>query len=167
MAEAIYRLEGRCCFYSGFLKLTPFALTLKHFEKHRELPDAQHHSLSDPQSLKDLVDGFFQRSETEDNENDDYAPRPNRLLMTTEGYMSRAHFEVTREERHLERIDVHYRERRMFVAHQTPDQLEVFQSCSDPESPQAIECYRLDFRNPEEGFEQRMLMAAEPWMMHP
>lgn len=148
------------------MKLSQFARQLKYFSQHRLLFEVPKQPLKDQQKLLSLVNAAFERTQGEDNQASDYDFLPNRILKkdSDKGEMTRARYQSTGTERHLERTEVHYRERKILRAHQTPDALEVFQSYSHPNTVHSISCFRLDHKHPERSFLQELSLEPDPWL---
>jgi len=148
-------------------KLTAFAKELKGFDKYHELRHVPKLALEDPEELIDLVSESFERIRAEDDSELDYDPLPNRVFTTRKEDTMGGVYQITENERHLERTDIHLRERRMLRVHQTPTQLAVFRSFSHPDFPQVLECFRLDYQQPQNSFYQKLNLAPDPWLYAP
>jgi len=148
------------------MKLTPLAKQLKYFESHRQLKDTGKKPLTNPEDIHNWVEESFQRTRDEDDGPEDYDPIPGRVFKTNSknGKTVGATFELEGERQRLERSEIHYRERRLLRVHKTPIAIEAFWSWSHPDYPQLLECFRVDLKNPEGHFYQRLELAPEPWV---
>lgn len=147
------------------MTLTPYAQQLQHFDQHRELCGVERQPIStqDAESTESFADYYVRRTLSDDNDARDYDPLPNRILKWSGGTTTAATYDVQKTERHLERTDLVYGKRRYVVrVHQTLDALEVWHSFSYPGSSHLVECWRVDYREPEQSFYQETWLPADP-----
>mgnify|MGYP003610504075 CR=1 FL=1 len=148
-------------------KLTSFAKELKGFDKYNELRGVRKVPLENREALINLVSESFERICAEDDSDVDYDPLPFRVFTTKEDDTMGAVYQMADNERHLERTDIHLRERRMLRVHQTLGELAVFRSFAHPDSLQVLECFRLDYQQPNQSFYQMLNLAPDPWLYAP
>lgn len=148
------------------MKLTPYAQQLQHFEQHRELCDVPREPLSaeDVLIVESYADFYIRRTRSDDNDSRDYDPLWNRVFKWSAGTTTAATYDFEKTERHLERTDVTYRERNVIRVHRTPDALQVWDSFSDRDSWHRLECWHVDYRNPEQSFYQDTTLPPDSWV---
>lgn len=142
------------------MKLTPFAKQIDYFESRRELEGVEKKSLTNPEDIRDWVDASFARTRAEDDGPHDFDPSPGQVYKSAKNKTVHATFEVEDDQRHLERSETTSQEHRFLRVHQTPVAIEAFWSLCHPDYPQLLECFRIDLKNPEASFYQRLEMGA-------
>lgn len=90
------------------MKLTPLARQIQHFESRRELEGAEKKELTNPEDIRNWVDESFERTCAEDQGPKDFDPLPGRVFKTGKGRTLEAAFELTGQQRHLQRSEAKF-----------------------------------------------------------
>lgn len=136
------------------MKSSTITTQIQHFEKYRELKDVPKESVEDAPWIPLIADSLFRSTQKEDNDYRDYDPLYRRILRWERGKATSATFQIKAGERHLERTDVLYGRRYLYRIHQDANSLDFLDTLTDKDGNYRIECWHLDFANPEASFYQ-------------